>query len=551
MTAAAPAKAVTTSDPLDPLAALAAPKVETGKTDTPAAQPLSDSDIAQLLASIGVTAPSAAPAEKVQGAPPVLPELTAKLTSLATSLAATSPDLAETLKTLADKFDAAAPAQLAAIGVAPVDPDAVSIAKIVRLLLGAQATTEPGKPDAPDVDTVADATHALPVGAAPKVDLPPQLTQLLASLGVSLPTTSVASTDKSTTAATVVADITPATLSTVGKQLDALSKAIADKAPDLAQKLETVATALSAASSDPKLAAQIGAAAQQGGASLEKLVQQLVDPRPTAQVANAAAPQVAALAGVQIAKDVSVGTPKAEPKSVAIAPVSPEPIVQTTAPSIKLTAAAAPVADGILPTDGKLKDDAAVLTPAITSDKSPAPANDPAAQSTVAQPLTSPLGTAARALPAAYQPVANPINMGQVAIEMMRQVQHGSSRFTIRLDPPELGRVDVRMHVDAAGTVNARLTVERAETLDLFQRDKGSLERALSQAGVEGGKANLEFSLKQNPFAGMTGGDQRPSHGQQGGYQTARTPEDDDLTALPAITLYRGTASAGGINIFA
>ena len=65
--------------------------------------------------------------------------------------------------------------------------------------------------------------------------------------------------------------------------------------------------------------------------------------------------------------------------------------------------------------------------------------------------------------------------MAQVAFEMVRQMHQGQSRFTIRIDPPELGRVDVKMHVDASGNVNARLTVERSETLDMFQRDRGAL----------------------------------------------------------------------------
>ena len=157
--------------------------------------------------------------------------------------------------------------------------------------------------------------------------------------------------------------------------------------------------------------------------------------------------------------------------------------------------------------------------------------------------------TAARPLPAAYQPVANPINLGQMAFEMVRQVSQGQSRFTIRLDPPELGRVDVKMHVDATGTVNAKLTVERSETLDMFQRDQRSLEKALGQAGLDGAKTNLEFSLKQNPFAGMTGGDQRPSGGYGSGAGYA-SPTDEDASPVPAITLYRGTASAGGVNLF-
>jgi flagellar hook-length control protein FliK len=144
--------------------------------------------------------------------------------------------------------------------------------------------------------------------------------------------------------------------------------------------------------------------------------------------------------------------------------------------------------------------------------------------------------------------------MGQVAFEMVRQVHQGTSRFTIRLDPPELGRVDVKMHVDNTGTVNARLTVDRAETLDLFQRDRQSLERALSQAGLDITKTNLEFSLRQqnhNPFAGMMGGDQRQNQSGHGNASRFAGTGSDEAAAMPAITLYRGTASAGGVNIFA
>jgi flagellar hook-length control protein FliK len=53
----------------------------------------------------------------------------------------------------------------------------------------------------------------------------------------------------------------------------------------------------------------------------------------------------------------------------------------------------------------------------------------------------------------------------------------GKNRFEIRLDPPELGRIEVRIDVDHDG--NARLTVDRADTYDLLRRDAAGLERAL------------------------------------------------------------------------
>ena len=100
--------------------------------------------------------------------------------------------------------------------------------------------------------------------------------------------------------------------------------------------------------------------------------------------------------------------------------------------------------------------------------------------------------------------------MPHLAFEMVRQAGNGKSRFQIRLDPPELGRIDVHMHVDNAGNVSARMTVDKAETLDLLQRDQSSLEKALAQAGLDGNKPSLEFSLRQNPFARPDGGQQQP-----------------------------------------
>jgi flagellar hook-length control protein FliK len=140
--------------------------------------------------------------------------------------------------------------------------------------------------------------------------------------------------------------------------------------------------------------------------------------------------------------------------------------------------------------------------------------------------------------------------MGQVAFELARQVQQGTSRFTIRLDPPELGRVDVKLQVDAGGGVSARLSVDRAETLDLFQRDQRTLERALAQAGLDPARTSLEFSLRQNP--GQSGG-QPQQHQQQHDWFSAdgggRAEPAADAPA-PVLTLYRGTAGPAGVNLF-
>ncbi|WDR04187.1 flagellar hook-length control protein FliK [Devosia algicola] len=147
-------------------------------------------------------------------------------------------------------------------------------------------------------------------------------------------------------------------------------------------------------------------------------------------------------------------------------------------------------------------------------------------------------------MPTVYQTNQQQINLPQIAFEMVRQVQHGNSRFQIRLDPAELGRVDVRLDIDKGGAVNARLIVDKAETLDLMQRDQRALQQALQQAGLDSSKTTLEFSLRQN-----NSGQQQ---NQQSGDATPvfSTEAPDELQA-PSVKLFRGSLSASGINIFA
>ncbi len=73
----------------------------------------------------------------------------------------------------------------------------------------------------------------------------------------------------------------------------------------------------------------------------------------------------------------------------------------------------------------------------------------------------------------------------------------GSSEFQIRLDPAELGRIEVKLAIDKAkGTVATHLTVDRPDTLALLQRDAGQLQQALAQAGLDPGASGINLSLR-------------------------------------------------------
>ncbi|WEK04985.1 MAG: flagellar hook-length control protein FliK [Candidatus Devosia phytovorans] len=173
---------------------------------------------------------------------------------------------------------------------------------------------------------------------------------------------------------------------------------------------------------------------------------------------------------------------------------------------------------------------------------------DPTATPQPIQQARVDLVAAPRVVQAGYQTSQQQLNLPQLAFEMVRQVSEGNTRFQIRLDPADLGKIDVRLDIDASGQVNARLSVEKAETLDLMQRDQKALERALQQAGLDSSKTNLEFSLKQNPFSG---GDQGQNGNGRNPLFGGNTGGEVDEAPLPAVSLYRGNLSASGVNIIA
>jgi flagellar hook-length control protein FliK len=92
-------------------------------------------------------------------------------------------------------------------------------------------------------------------------------------------------------------------------------------------------------------------------------------------------------------------------------------------------------------------------------------------------------------------PSAQP-DINTLAISIAARSQAGAKQFDISLDPPELGRVEVRLTVDAAGKAQAHLVAERPETVQMLQRDSGTLTRALRDSGVQLGDNGLQFSLK-------------------------------------------------------
>ncbi|GHB30057.1 hypothetical protein GCM10007094_18080 [Pseudovibrio japonicus] len=133
--------------------------------------------------------------------------------------------------------------------------------------------------------------------------------------------------------------------------------------------------------------------------------------------------------------------------------------------------------------------------------------------------------------------------------EIARQASGGVNRFEIRLDPKELGVVDVSIEFTKDGRVRAHLMVERPETLELLQRDQRGLEKALQDAGVESGKSSLEFSLGRG--GGGSQGSEAEGHQQSGVGHVAGNANDTELheASYPIHKNLNGSSRAGGLDI--
>ncbi|MEN6542894.1 flagellar hook-length control protein FliK [Parvibaculum sp.] len=132
-----------------------------------------------------------------------------------------------------------------------------------------------------------------------------------------------------------------------------------------------------------------------------------------------------------------------------------------------------------------------------------------------------------------------------IALQIARNVQKGINRFDIRLDPPELGRIDVRMEVQRDGHVAAHLTVESAQTLDLLQRDQRALQQALTDAGLQANSDSLSFSLRDQ----NAGGNAQGSAGNSGGGSGSEIAPVEETTASSGPIYNLNLSASGGVDI--
>ncbi len=107
-----------------------------------------------------------------------------------------------------------------------------------------------------------------------------------------------------------------------------------------------------------------------------------------------------------------------------------------------------------------------------------------------------------------------PVPLSGLAVEIAQRSVNGKSSFEIRLDPAELGEINVRLDVKD-GQVTSYLTVEKPSTLELLRRDAPQLQQALEDAGLKTGDSGLQFSLRDQSSSGHSHDDGRSDRNAQ------------------------------------
>ena len=157
--------------------------------------------------------------------------------------------------------------------------------------------------------------------------------------------------------------------------------------------------------------------------------------------------------------------------------------------------------------------------------------------------------SAAAASPAPANATSNAaaVPVSGLAVVIAARAQAGSNQFDIRLDPPELGRIDVRLDVDSNGQVTTHVTADRADTLQLLQNQQPQLEQALQQAGLKTTGDSLQFTLRDQSFSGQNG--QNNSPGSQPNNSAQLLIPDPDLPPPSATQIYTRAGLGSGVDI--
>jgi flagellar hook-length control protein FliK len=191
----------------------------------------------------------------------------------------------------------------------------------------------------------------------------------------------------------------------------------------------------------------------------------------------------------------------------------------------------------------------------------PAPAQTAAEAAPEPQPThaaaDSTTGSAAAAPHAAATHAAAlrgaPETVATLAAQILKKLDSRTTRFEMELDPAGLGRVDVRLEINAQGRLTAAMAFDNPQSAQELRSRSNELARALEQAGFDVSDGLFFDVADQSGNSGQNGGGQdraneAPFRGRA--FQAAlATAAGADLAPTVGLTLARARASGVDIRI--
>jgi flagellar hook-length control protein FliK len=439
------------------------------------------------------------------------------------------------------------PQSVPASGVLPGLQQSTSMAELMATaakLPGADALPAAAIPIALDapiavesaLDGAALETAIAPVSAAPEIVTP---APVAAGTGGSAPVAAPlpAATELATSARAPLATVAAASTGSGEPQPEG----------DILQEAPTAATTAETTPAKPQKGARRQAVAADADLAPSPGAKQAI---PAEMLAvNAIAQPVAAQPQQPMMRDASANAPggstvsKTSKVPSAVVPThdgSQNALGTTTADFARAVAAKGESAGSDASPDGHPQPD--IMLPATGRTDAAAPAMPQPVQNTTS------VETARAAAPAAPAEPVIETRTGQLGqslgVEIARKIELGEETLRIRLNPIELGRIEVTLNFDDKGSLQAIVRTESAQAMDLLRQDAPELARTLDQAGVRTDAQSFRFENR----GGDTGGQQAQQQHQQN--QRGRFAASDDAagTAEPN---YRPIRSDGQVDLLA
>ncbi len=149
--------------------------------------------------------------------------------------------------------------------------------------------------------------------------------------------------------------------------------------------------------------------------------------------------------------------------------------------------------------------------------------------------------------------VAQPGRIGnEMGVAIARHAVAGQPEtITVRLDPKDMGRIEVRLAFDDAGTLRAVVSADTSAALEMLRRDAGDLGRALADAGVRADGQSLRFDTR-------TSGGNDPGQRHHGGDPRHTPPPssrqrhaDGEYPVFAETPIYRPLRTSGRVDLTA